>query len=400
LIENKIKRLNQITIKTLKDFQYCLIEKKNKKGERLLSNGTINDRIDGALKPIFTNLLLQGIIKTSPFIGVKFNLPESDTENRLDILPIYKTYSVLHNADIWRLYKSESDIIKNKIANLRHYKKYRLICLLSATCGLRDAEIFYLRKSYLIKIRRVPFLEIVNSHNPKKEQGLKTENSKRKVPVPTITLQALNEYIAENNITDYLFYSGSGGIHYNMFGFTKNNFACHCGYNEKEIADKNFDFYSFRHLYKSIFNGSGIDENIVEYFFGHKTDLRKMNQRYNNRESLDEEFFETFGLQVIEFIDDLFLRVLKKYDLLPSTYTHIEQVSLTDNKNITRNYYTEVLDDFSFEEEIYHILGGFVDKGLLKSLNDKNGLKELIETNQIDKKLFDDCIYYIENNKI
>ena len=60
LNENKIKGLKEITIDKLKDFQSFLVEKG-------LNPNTINDRINGAIKPIFTNLFLKGVIKATPF---------------------------------------------------------------------------------------------------------------------------------------------------------------------------------------------------------------------------------------------------------------------------------------------------------------------------------------------
>jgi integrase len=148
LEENKIKRVNEITIQKLRNFQPFLLEKE-------LNPKTINNNISGAIRRIFDNLVLKGVIKATPFI------------------------------------ETEKDIANGKIANKNHYKKYRLLCLLMATCGLRNVEIFMLRKENIIKIRRAYFLDVVNSHIG--EQGLKTENSKRKVPIPVITLQVLNK---------------------------------------------------------------------------------------------------------------------------------------------------------------------------------------------------------------
>jgi hypothetical protein len=180
--------------------------------------------------------------------------------------------------------------------------------------------------------------------------------------------------------------------------FAKNQFATHCGYTEKETAEKNFDFYSFRHFYRTMLDTSKIRESIVKYFMGHAVNIHDMSQNYNNREDLDDIFFEDNGLSVIQYIDALCEKVLKKYDLLPAESTHIEQVSLTDSKKQTKTFFTEVLDDFDFESEIYHLLGDFVEKGLLVSLNDKDGLKKLLETKQIDKRRYDDCMDYIQNN--
>jgi hypothetical protein len=345
---------------------------------------------------------LKGIIKDTPFPEKgKFNLPESESRKKRHTLKIYETMAVLFDQDMWKLYKTKDGIKKNNVANPKHYKKYRLLSLLIATCGLRDSEIFYLRKENIIKIRRTWFFDIVNSHNPNEEPGLKTESSKRKVPIPAVTLEALNEYIAENNITDYLFYSGSKGIHYNMFGFVCYQFWIHCGYNEKELKDeKNFDFYGLRHFYKTALSRSEIKNDIIEYFFGHTVDPRKMDENYNDISSLDDIFFEKNGLKIIEYFNDLFDEVILKYELLP-IHTHLEQVSLTDNKKNVKTYFTNVLNDIDFENETYLYIGDLQAKGLLPNTNIKNELmdelKQLFENGNIDKNRYDDCIYYVKN---
>ena len=399
LNEKKIKRLNEITIEKLKEFQRFLVEKE-------LNPNTINDRINGVIKPIFSNLFQKGVIKTTPFtnnLDFRFNLPERQSHNRRHTLPIYETMAVLMDKEIWKLYKTKENIKHNKIANEKHYKKYRLLCLLMATCGLRNAEIFYLRKDNIKTIRRTPFLEIVNSHNPNEEQGLKTENSKRKVPIPAITLQALNEYIAENDIKDYLFYSGSKGVHYNMFSYACNQFGLHCGYTEKELKEKNFVMYGFRHLYRTMLDTSNIRESIIKYFMGHAVNIRDMSENYNNKEDLDELFFEDNGLKVIEYINDLFANVASKYELLP-IHTHIEQVSLTDNKGNTKAYYTNVLNDIDFENETRLFMEDLQEKELLPNTNNKqellSGLVTLLENGNIDKRRYDDCIFYVNNMEI
>jgi integrase len=106
------------------------------------------------------------VIKTTPFtknLDFHFNLPQSGANNRPRPLPIYETLAVLMDREIWKLYKTENDINLNKISNQKHYKKYRLLCLLMATCGLRDAEIFMLRKENIINISRTYFIDVVNS---------------------------------------------------------------------------------------------------------------------------------------------------------------------------------------------------------------------------------------------
>ena len=396
LTENKIKKINEINIKVLTDFQLSLLEKK-------LKPKTINDRIARAIKPIFSNLVKKGVIKDTPFLkesaDFKFNLPEKDTRERRGILKINETLSALIDSEIWKLYKTESDIKKGIVANPNHYKKYRLLCLLITTCGLRNAEIFMLRKENIIKIRRTYFLDIVNSHT--EDEGLKTENAKRKVPIPSITLQALNEYIAENKITDYLFYNGTAKtISSNTFIFAKNHFGAICGYSIEEMKKKKIVFYSSRHFYKTLLSLSKINESVVEYFSGRKVDVRKMNENYKHIEDIDDEFLEEIGLQVIEYIDDQFKNVINKLNLFP-IHTHIEQVCLTNGRQNKKVYFAEVLNKMDFENETYLYLTDLTEKGVLSPTNDKNQLeselKNLLENGKIEKRKFDDCLHYLEN---
>jgi integrase len=398
LKENKIKKITEINLKTLESFQTYLVEKE-------LKPKTINNNINGAIKPIFTNLLLKGVIKDTPFISdsknYRFNLPEKETYRRRHIIQNenYNTLAVLMNSNMWKLYKTKGDMVTNKIANPKHYKKYRLICLLAATCGLRNAEIFMLRKENIIKIRRTYFIDVVNSHI--ENIGLKTENAERKVPIPAITLEALNDYIAENKITDYLFYSGSKTIHYNMFGFARNQLGTHLGYTEKELKELDFDFYSLRGFYETMLQTSNIRQSIINYFIGHSVNVRDMPENYFKREDLDDIFFEENGLKVIEYIDTLCQKVIEHFDLHPADYTRIEQIALTDNKGNTKIYYAEILNKLDFETETYYYLGDLIDMNLLPGMNDKDGLikglKELLENETIDKRRYDDCIDCVKN---
>jgi hypothetical protein len=185
-----------------------------------------------------------------------------------------------------------------------------------------------------------------------------------------------------------------------MFGFAKNQFGSHCGYTEKELKDKNIDFYSFRHFYKTMLTHSNIKDSIVEYFMGHSVNVRNMNENYTHIEDLDDQFFEETGLKVIEHIDNQFQNAMNKLDLL-SIHTHIEQVSLTDNKNNTKTYYTNVLNDLDFEDETRFYLDDLQDKGVLSNTNSKqqllSDLKTLLENEAIDKRRYDDCVDYIKN---
>jgi integrase len=388
LQEHKIKRIEQIKINVLKDFQNFLIEKG-------LKPKSINTNINGAVIQIFYNLYNKGGIKEMPFTITKsFYLPEGDTRRVIHSLGIYETLMALQDNEIWKLYKKIEDIETDKFSNKITYKKDRLLCLLTATCGLRNGELFKIRKSNIIKIRRTDFLEV---------QGTKTKNAIRKVPIPTITLNALNEYITENESTfydDYLFYKNNKKIPNKVFNYARRHFGMICGYDEKELKIKNFVFSGLRHFYKTLLQRSELKYDIVEYFMGHAVNMSNMDARYNDREALDDIFFEEFGIRVNDYVSSMCGIVLNEYEVSPEPYTSIQQIYLTDDRGKKQFYFSNVLKKLDYEKGIHDIIGDLVDKGVLKSLNDKDGLKNLFEEGQIDKKLYDDCIYYIDNNKI
>jgi hypothetical protein len=186
-----------------------------------------------------------------------------------------------------------------------------------------------------------------------------------------------------------------------MFGFAKNQFGAHCGYSEKELEEKNFAFYSLRHLYKTMLKRSNIKDDIIEYFCGHAVNVHNMDENYNNREDLDDIFFEDNGLKVIEYINGMFKASRSKYESFPFDYKHIKQVSLTDNKKKVNTYHTEVLINMDFEDETYGYLTDLMGKGLLPETDDnkelKKGLDNLLENEKIDKRRYDDCIDFIKN---
>jgi hypothetical protein len=75
-------------------------------------------------------------------------------------------------------------------------------------------------------------------------------------------------------------------------------------------------------FYKTMLNTSEIKESMVEYFTGHKVNIRDMSKNYNSIEDLDDLLFEENGLKVIEYIDELFEKVITQYELLPVVHTH------------------------------------------------------------------------------
>jgi integrase len=318
LKENKITRIEEITLDgTIKSFQDYLLNKG-------ISKKTINTNIiNGVIKPVFNTVMKdKNIFDTKQ----KYNLKGAKQE-QTGATPQAKTLFLLNNPELWKLYRN------NKVMNESTYKKYRLWCLLSATTGLREAEIFHLRISDFEMIQGVPFVFVRDDDG----RNLKTENAKRKVPVPSITLKAIKEYNDENNVKDYLFCNNpNSGIDTKGFMFAFQQLSAHLGYSRQDMIDKNLRFHSLRVFFKTLSNTSELKEDVVEYFMGHKIDMGSMKERYNNRNDLDDAFFAKYGKILIDY----FSRSLK-HDF---TYT-MKEVEFKDKRGKIQTYTTPVLDD-------------------------------------------------------
>jgi integrase len=245
LKENKITWIEEITLDgTIKSFQDYLLNKG-------ISKKTINTNIiNGVIKPVFDTVMKdKNIFNTKQ----KYNLKEAKQE-QIGAPDQFKTLFLFNNPDLWKLYR------KDKVMNEKTYKKYRLWCLISATTGLRESEIFYLRKSDFSYIIDIPYLFV----NDDDGRSLKTPSAKRKVPLPSITIKAIREYNDENDIKDYLFCKNSSStIDTKGFMFAIQQLGAHLGYSRQDMIVKRFRFHSMRVFYKTIMEPSELKENII-----------------------------------------------------------------------------------------------------------------------------------------
>jgi hypothetical protein len=170
-----IEKANNIDL--LEFFQdYCQDEKLN--GKYSLSAKTINSNISCSIAPIFNQILREkSIFILNKNINIKDNKRKS-----IGLIPIRTTFSILLNDFFWakekKTEKGKTPFLTYKIKNI---EKYRLYCLLGNLCGLRNAEILFLKKTNIILIGKTYFLNIENSRLD--ETGTKTEAGKRLVPL-------------------------------------------------------------------------------------------------------------------------------------------------------------------------------------------------------------------------
>jgi integrase len=321
LKENKFTKMIEINnLEIIKSFQDYLLAKN-------ISAHTINTNItNGVIKPVYESVLKD---KSCFNTSRKYSL-KAKKQKQTGVPPQEKTIFILNNLDLWKMYR------KDKIKNEKTYKKYRLFCLISVTTGLREGEVFYLQKSNLIKVEGVPYLEV--TEKDKNGKGLKTDNSKRKVPLPLITVDALLDYINENKIEDFLFCKNeSMKIDVNAFQYSSQQLFAHSGFNLQEMKDKKYHFHSLRLMYNTLINRSELKEDIIEHFMGHQVDMNSMKERYNNRNDLDDKFYAEQGRIVINYFKKLFSNDI--------TYSSsLEDVEFKDKRGILK-YTTYVIGE-------------------------------------------------------
>jgi len=354
LKQEKIKRIEDFKTKHIRLFQAYLEGKYTPK--------TINKNINGSIKKLFDHLLINGVIKETPFPkGVSINIKsrEGDIQTR-KIYPINRLFDVLFEVNMWKMFKSEKDYQNDKPKN--DYKKKYLYCLIGATTGLRNGEIHFLRKSSIIKKGGIYFLNIENSRINK--SGLKTKSSKRKVPLHRITYNAIMDYIKENEIKDYLFYKeGQKSINYDTYKDANIECGIHCGYTQKEIQKNNVDFYSFRHFYKTILVQGGLPKEISRHFMGHAKNKRDMEDNYSHiedignddKDNVDDEYIAQNGKKVIDILDAYFNNAYTRHigeNEKLNLHTDMKEVKITNKANKTFTFLTGVIYGYESFTEI------------------------------------------------
>jgi len=318
---------------------------------------TINDRISGAIKKAFDFLYLKEKITYNPFRNIAkgdITLIAKDGEvKRRRIFPINRLFDVLSYPQLWILSKSLKDL-ENPNRPEKQYKlrKY-LLCLIAATTGLREGEIFMLKKSSIEKIGGIYFLNIENSRIDPDNPGVKTPNAYRRVPLHKFVYNAINEYIEKMNITgDYLFKTDKRKTQNGtIFIEAYKQCGIHCGYTEIETKNNNVDFHSFRHFYRTILSQDGVSKQLARYFMGQAKDMSNMDERYDNIEEIGNDIGDIDLLienakKVITILDKHFNNSIQRHigeSGSQSVLVDSKEIELTNPKNSKIKYWTWVI---------------------------------------------------------
>jgi integrase len=323
-----------------------------------LTTKTIKDRVNGAVKQAMDFLYLKEKIKYNPFTqGVNINIKAIKGEvKRRRIYPINRLFDALYDYHIWTLCKTQNDLEQPPKPEKQIKIKKWLLCLISATTGLRAGEVYMLRKSSIEKIGGIYFLNIDNSRVDLENSGVKTENAYRRVPLHKFVYDAINDYMRIMNIQgDYLFYSGKRKTQ-NGTIFIEAYTECgiHCGYTETEIKAGNVDFHSFRHFYRTILSQGGISKDLVRSFMGYAKNMSNMEERYNNIEEIGNDIGDIALLvgnakKIINILDDHINNAyLRHIEENRKQIVHIipKEVEITNQKKSKIKYWTWAIDGY------------------------------------------------------
>jgi integrase len=266
LLENRIKEFGEIKPVIINHFQnYLLIEKG-------LRPQSINRQISG-IKAIFNHLYMTGIIE--------YNLIKDIVPLRNIIGKIRGCYSLEELAGI---FKTEWED-----------KKSYLLCSLIYSAGLRNSEIQNLKVKDIIAKGAVHFLNIEKS---------KTASGVRIVPLHPKLLEALEGWIAENNLSnnDFLLVKDEKQRLYRSAKTANIVLGALAGKSSDELDSANISFYSGRHFYKTMLNSYGLGD-IEELFMGHRIN-REVSERYNHKNKRGEKELLKKAKEALKIIDE------------------------------------------------------------------------------------------------
>jgi integrase len=333
--ENKINSIQEITRSVYSGLKLYLQNVKNKKGENL-STKSINNYLI-ILNRIFQYHERNEIISKLPYskgTGIlKISKEEKANSKKPQILPTDKLKGIF-GFKMGKIHKKRENTLLN----------YTL-SLIGLTTGMRDSEIGRIKVSDIIYVKEEDYFYLKAYNHKTEYYNVKETDEYRKIPLHPFVVEALKKYIKEKNIgkNDYIFgtpklnddtkqidgYLDQSKTHKSiMYLYTYlqlKEAIMKIGieteterFNElvddekikKEMNEKRIVFYSLRHTFNTLcvlhrFNDTDTtrDDNIIDYFMGHKM-ASKMMENYTHINKADSRtFYDTYGKFLIEMLD-------------------------------------------------------------------------------------------------
>lgn len=243
------KKLADVTAEDVREWRALLAEGRPWADGRRLSNSSIRTLL-GTLSALFNDAVAQGQIVRNPVSQVKRKAPANQAVEPHQVLKVEQVRSLIDAAE----------------------EPFAAMLELGATSGLRAGEIAGLR------VRSVDFDRLVvdvteqadGHHTAYGWRPLKSEKSRRTVPLPDSTLDAVREHLRrhpEYKPHEPLFRAAQGGQWS----------SAHIAKTWRGIAGEagvlNHSWHSLRHFYASALIHSGASVTTVQQRLGHASPM-------------------------------------------------------------------------------------------------------------------------------
>jgi integrase len=234
---------------------------------------TVNSALS-ALRQIFSYLMEEEEIVYDPFFGLK-PLVESGEKVERGTFPLEMVKMVLRES--WE------------------EKRYYLLSLLGATCGLRNSEVNALKRRNLVNRDGHSFLEVSNAFDS--QTKTKTKAGKRQIPIHPYVAEQLLELIKVMSYgdEDYLFWEKGNlqpelkPLPYKVFGDSVIYTAEKMGLKEKYLNDNNITYYGWRHFYNSLLVMANVNLYKIKIVMGHSLNTNN-DMTANYYKSIDNDY--------------------------------------------------------------------------------------------------------------
>lgn len=181
--------------------------------------------------------------------------------------------------------------------------RYHIGCLLAITTGMRLGEVLGLRWQDVDFENHTVTINQTSGHDDKIKKTAKTNSSKRTIPVPIETIEALKKHRITINKEKLRFgaaYQDQDLINCNEFGnvFRKDSFRRQFIKIIKNAGIKQIKFHDLRHTHATLLLKQGVNPKIISERLGH-TDISITLSVYSHvLPNMQEEAVKNFGKSI------------------------------------------------------------------------------------------------------
>lgn len=246
--ELEFLRLSDITVDHVRDWRTVLAEGRPWAAGKPLSNSSIRTLM-GTLSAVFNDAVAQGQIVRNPVTSVRRKGTTNQAIEPHQVLKVDQIRSLIDTAS----------------------EPYSVMLELGATSGLRAGELAGLRvRSIDFDRKVVDVTEQADGHHTAFGwRPLKTEQSRRTIPLPASTLSAVRLHLSTHDysLDEPLFRAAQGGQ------WSSAHIAKVWRGVAKDAGIENHSWHSLRHFFASALIASGASVTTVQHRLGHASPM-------------------------------------------------------------------------------------------------------------------------------